>query len=232
MVELIGGSGGSPASCAKALSQGKHVVTANRRCASRGAGPRGGNVRPDAGLRGGGRRRDSHHQGAARGTGRQSHRAALRNPERHLQLHPDQDAQRGPGVCRRPQGSAGARLRGSRSQLRRGRRGYRTQVGDPGRHGFRRRGRFSGGQPGGHPPRLCSISACRGLGYRIKLLGIARRTEMGIEQRVHPCMVLLAADRPSTTSTTRWLKAMPSGPRYSRGAARARADCVDPSSPT
>jgi homoserine dehydrogenase len=27
------------------------------------------------------------------------------------------------------------------------------------------------------------------LGYRIKLLGIARRTEHGIEQRVHPCMV-------------------------------------------
>ena len=27
------------------------------------------------------------------------------------------------------------------------------------------------------------------LGYRIKLLGLARRTEHGIEQRVHPCMV-------------------------------------------
>ena len=27
------------------------------------------------------------------------------------------------------------------------------------------------------------------LGYRIKLLGIARRTDHGIEQRVHPCMV-------------------------------------------
>jgi homoserine dehydrogenase len=29
------------------------------------------------------------------------------------------------------------------------------------------------------------------LGYRIKLLGIAQRTENGIEQRVHPCMVPL-----------------------------------------
>ncbi len=29
----------------------------------------------------------------------------------------------------------------------------------------------------------------RELGYRIKLLGIARRTEAGIESRVHPCMV-------------------------------------------
>jgi homoserine dehydrogenase len=31
------------------------------------------------------------------------------------------------------------------------------------------------------------------LGYRIKLLGIARPTEHGIEQRVHPCMVDVAA---------------------------------------
>jgi homoserine dehydrogenase len=31
------------------------------------------------------------------------------------------------------------------------------------------------------------------LGYRIKLLGIARRTKGGIEQRVHPCMVPIAA---------------------------------------
>jgi homoserine dehydrogenase len=29
------------------------------------------------------------------------------------------------------------------------------------------------------------------LGYRIKLLGIAQRTENGVEQRVHPCMVPL-----------------------------------------
>ena len=27
------------------------------------------------------------------------------------------------------------------------------------------------------------------LGYRIKLLGLARETRLGIEQRVHPCMV-------------------------------------------
>ncbi|HXP96337.1 MAG TPA: homoserine dehydrogenase [Telmatospirillum sp.] len=33
------------------------------------------------------------------------------------------------------------------------------------------------------------IRAAEELGYRIKLLGIARRTESGIEQRVHPCMV-------------------------------------------
>ncbi len=35
------------------------------------------------------------------------------------------------------------------------------------------------------------IAFAEELGYRIKLLGIARPTEFGIEQRVHPCMVPL-----------------------------------------
>lgn len=33
------------------------------------------------------------------------------------------------------------------------------------------------------------IEYAQELGYRIRLLGIARRTDQGIEQRVHPCMV-------------------------------------------
>jgi homoserine dehydrogenase len=33
------------------------------------------------------------------------------------------------------------------------------------------------------------ISYATELGYRVKLLGVARRTDKGIEQRVHPCMV-------------------------------------------
>jgi homoserine dehydrogenase len=37
------------------------------------------------------------------------------------------------------------------------------------------------------------ITYAEELGYRIKLLGIARRTEQGIEQRVHPCMVPLSS---------------------------------------
>jgi len=37
------------------------------------------------------------------------------------------------------------------------------------------------------------IAFAEELGYRIKLLGIARRAEQGIEQRVHPCMVRLSA---------------------------------------
>ena len=36
------------------------------------------------------------------------------------------------------------------------------------------------------------IAFANDLGYRIKLLGIARRTEAGIESRVHPCMVPLS----------------------------------------
>src|SRR5262249_55832799 len=39
-----------------------------------------------------------------------------------------------------------------------------------------------------HTSRL-DIDFAEELGYRIKLLGIARLTEEGIEQRVHPCMV-------------------------------------------
>jgi homoserine dehydrogenase len=37
------------------------------------------------------------------------------------------------------------------------------------------------------------ISFAEELGYRIKLLGIARLTEHGVEQRVHPCMVPMRA---------------------------------------
>lgn len=33
------------------------------------------------------------------------------------------------------------------------------------------------------------IGFAREMGFRIKLLGVARRTDHGIEQRVHPCMV-------------------------------------------
>lgn len=36
---------------------------------------------------------------------------------------------------------------------------------------------------------LADIRAARELGYRIKLLGVAQKTERGIEQRVHPTMV-------------------------------------------
>lgn len=37
------------------------------------------------------------------------------------------------------------------------------------------------------------IQFARELGYRIKLLGLARRTAHGIEQRVHPCMIPLGS---------------------------------------
>ncbi|MEO0544623.1 MAG: homoserine dehydrogenase [Pseudomonadota bacterium] len=40
---------------------------------------------------------------------------------------------------------------------------------------------------------LDDIEAARELGYRIKLLGVAQKTETGIEQRVHPTMVPLGS---------------------------------------
>ena len=36
---------------------------------------------------------------------------------------------------------------------------------------------------------LADLEAADELGYRVKLLGVAQRTEAGIEQRVHPTMV-------------------------------------------
>ena len=36
---------------------------------------------------------------------------------------------------------------------------------------------------------LADLQAAEDLGYRVKLLGVAKRTELGIEQRVHPTMV-------------------------------------------
>ena len=59
-------------------------------------------------------------------------------------------------------------------------------------------GRFRRCPHRGHPPRLApTTSLRRRTRLRIKLLGVARRTERGVEQRVHPCMVAIGdADRP------------------------------------
>ena len=46
------------------------------------------------------------------------------------------------------------------------------------------------------------IASARALGYRIKLLGIARRTDEGIEQRVHPTMVPLDSAIASVSGVT------------------------------
>ena len=46
------------------------------------------------------------------------------------------------------------------------------------------------------------IETARGLGYRIKLLGIARRSEAGIEQRVHPTMVPIDSAIASVSGVT------------------------------
>ena len=46
------------------------------------------------------------------------------------------------------------------------------------------------------------IQSARELGYRIKLLGIARRSEAGIEQRVHPTMVSLESPIANVSGVT------------------------------
>ena len=46
------------------------------------------------------------------------------------------------------------------------------------------------------------IASARSLGYRIKLLGIARRSEAGVEQRVHPTMVPLGSAIASVSGVT------------------------------
>ena len=40
-----------------------------------------------------------------------------------------------------------------------------------------------------NPITLADLDAADELGYRVKLLGVAQRTDAGIEQRVHPTMV-------------------------------------------
>ena len=72
--------------------------------------------------------------------------------------------------------------------------------------------------------RALDIDFAEELGYRIKLLGIARLTEHGLEQRVHPCMVPRAhADRRMSRacSTPSWSRAISSAASCSKAAAPA-----------
>ena len=98
----------------------------------------------------------------------------------------------------RPRVRRGAR-RGAEARLRRGRSVASTSTASTPRTSWRswpalafgRAGRLRRRACRGHPPRLRARhrASPSELGYRIKLLGIARQTDGGIEQRVHPCMV-------------------------------------------
>ena len=127
---------------------------------ARGAG-RGEGRHPR--LRGGGRRRDSGDQGAARGSCRKPAGARLRHPQRHLELHPDDDARERPRIRRGAGRGAKARLCRGRSELRHRRHRRRAQARDPGERRLRPPGRPRRRLCRGHPPRLAARHRlCRG----------------------------------------------------------------------
>ena len=187
VVELIGGADGPARALVEAaIAAGKPVVTANKAMlaiAWRGAGRRRGGKGRAAGVRGGGGGRHPGDQGAARGAGRQPDQPDRRHPERHLQLHPDPDARARAGVRRR----AGRRAEAL---------GYAEADpafdidGIDAAHKLAILAALAFGRPVAfdavHVEGIRGISAldigfARELGYRIKLLGLARQTEAGIE---------------------------------------------------
>ena len=194
-VELIGGEEGVAKEAVEAaLRAGKHVVTANKALLAH-HGPALAALAEKtwrgAEFRGRGGRRHSRGQGDAREPARQHHRPRLRHPQRHLQLHPHADAERGAELRRRAEGGASARLCRSRSHLRHRRLRHRAQAcaSDHRSPSAPARAFESVYVEGIENITPADIEAADDLGYRIKLLGVASRTESGIEQRVHPTMV-------------------------------------------
>ena len=103
------------------------------------------------------------------------------------------DARERARVRRGARRGAAARLCRGRSELRHRRRRRRAQAGDPrqrSRSAARSTSRRCDTEGIRHVSPL-DIAFADELGYRIKLLGVARLTENGLEQRVHPCMVPL-----------------------------------------
>ena len=193
-VELIGGEEGvAKESVETALRAGKHVVTANKALlAHHGsslaalAEKHGVALNFEAAVAGG----IPDRQDDAREPGRQRHLARLRHPQRHLQLHPDADADRGPELRRRAEGGAGAGYAEADPTFDIG--GFDTAhklallTRSPSAPARRFESVYIEGIETITP---ADIEAADDLGYRIKLLGVASRTESGIEQRVHPTMV-------------------------------------------
>ena len=97
---------------------------------------------------------------------------------------------KGAGVRRRAEAGAGPGLRRSRPDLRHRRHRRRAQahhhVGDRLRHPDAVRQGLYRRHLQAHARRYAYAEE---LGYRIKLLGIARRTDKGIELRVHPTLI-------------------------------------------
>ena len=120
-------------------------------CASRRRARGHGREEPRrAQFRGRGRRRHPDREDAARGPGRQFARAHLRNPQRHLQLHPDPHGAGEARLCRLPEGSAAARLCRGRSDLRHRGPRHGAEARHPGQPRLRHQGRSERRLCGGH----------------------------------------------------------------------------------
>ena len=123
-----------------------------------------------------GRRRHPDRQDVARGACRQRHRAHLRHPQRHLQLHPHAHGAGAAVVRRMPEGSAAARLCRGRSDLRHRRPRHRAEACDPGEPGLRHPGRSEGDLCRGHHLDRHRRSRCR-RGARLPHQAARRRGE-------------------------------------------------------
>ena len=97
-------------------------------------------------------------------------------------------------------GGAAARLRRGRPELRRRRHRRGAEAGAAGGDRLRHPGRLSPGMTveGIERVSLTDIEHAAEMGYRIKLLGVARLTPAGVEARMQPCLVPAAlAARPA-----------------------------------
>ena len=195
VVELIGGSDGPARALVEAaIAAGKPVVTANKALlAVHGAALAAAAeaARRAAGVRGGGGRRHPGHQGAARGPRRPtaSRRiAGILNGTCNYIL-----TQMRERAANSPRCSPMRRSWVTPRPIR------RFDIdGIDAAHKLAILAALAFGRPVAfdavHVEGIRRISAldiafASELGYRIKLLGIARQTEAGIEARVHPCMV-------------------------------------------
>ena len=169
----------------------RHRQQGAARGAWRGAGAESRDEGRQPQFRGGGGRRHPDHQDAPRVARRQHGEPHLRHPQRHLELHPDPDGA-GQACPSRSASSAAQRL------------GYAEADptfdigGHDAAHKLALLTAIAFGTEidadaiyveGISSIRSADIEAADELGYRIKLLGVASRTDSGIEQRVHPAMV-------------------------------------------
>ena len=148
--------------------------------------------------------------------------ARLRHPQRHLQLHPDHDARDRPRVRRRAGRGAAAGLRRGRSELRRRRHRRRAQAGDADRRSPSAPGRFRRAcisrASATSPPWTSQFA--EELGYRIKLLGLARETRArhrAARASLHGAARPRRSRRSRACSTPWWSRATSSARRCSQG---------------